>query len=171
LSPVLLGMAACAAVYLLGRRLRWRQAIPWVTGAVFGLAMGSVVATRSVYYSNEIGHSRDMVAVTAFLRPLVGAGDHVSSTLISSMPAYYYFRRAGIPKTVLGSRRGEPRRLFAIEDKIPFDPLGDTEDAIMANLDLVLRIDGFDTDQLPPRQLIWESQWSRIWLYDPLPGR
>ena len=39
----------------------------------------------------------------------------------------------------------------------------------MSDINLVIRIDGFDTERLPPRQLIWESRWARVWLYEPLP--
>jgi len=171
LSPLFLGSAACALVWLLTRARR-QTAIPWVTAAILLTAMSGVITTRSVYFSNEIGNARDIKAAAAFLRTQLRADDHISITLVSSMPAYYYFRKEGIPARTLRSRNGETRRLFALEDKIPLEArAGDAEDLIMSNIDLVLRVDGFDTSQLPPRQLIWESQWSRIWLYDPLPGR
>lgn len=169
LSPLFLGSAASALVWLLTRARR-QAAVPWVTAGIFLASMSGVIATRSVYLSNEIGNARDIKAAATFLRTQLKAEDHVSMTLISSMPAYYYFRKEGIPTRTLYSHSSEARRLFALEDKIPPEQQsGDVEDLIMSNLDLVLRIDGFDTDRLPPRQLIWESQWARIWLYDPLP--
>jgi hypothetical protein len=169
LSPLFLGSAACALVWLLTRARR-QVAVPWVVAGILPIAMSGVIATRSVYLSNEIGNARDINAATAFLRTQLKADDHVSVTLVSSMPAYYYFRKQGIPTAVLHSRNDEARRLFAVEDKLPPESLGsDVEDRVMSDIDLVIRIDGYDADRLPPRQLLWESQWTRIWLYAPLP--
>jgi len=170
LSPLFLGSAACAFVWLLGRMGR-RGLVPWAIAAIFLTAAGGVITSRSVYFSSEIGNARDIREATAFLRTQLRPDDHISMTLLSSMPAYHYFRKAGIPSEVLRSQGHQAQRLFALEDKIPKDSQegGDVEDKIMSNIDLVIRIDGFDSERLPPRQLIWESRWARVWLYEPLP--
>jgi hypothetical protein len=37
----------------------------------------------------------------------------------------------------------------------------------MSNIGLVMRIEGDNTDRLPPKKLLWKSRWLRLWLYEP----
>lgn len=168
LSPLFLGSAAAALVWLL-TRMRLPAVLPWATAAIFLAACGGVIASHSVPNSNEIGNARDIREAAAFLRTQnLDPRDHVSVTLVSSMPAVYYFRKAGIPVSVLDPRRTPPRRLFALEDTIPRTaPEDNAENEVMSNMKLVLRIDGFDTSLMPPPRLLWQSAWSRIWIYEP----
>lgn len=170
LSPLFLGVAACTFTWLLNQ-IRLRAAIPGMIAGVFVLALGAVVANRSVYTSDEIGNARDIKEAADFLlTQKLNRSDHVSVTLVSSMPAIYYFRKAGIPVSVLDARGAAPRRIFSLEDKIPLSKDDqDPENIVTANRDLVLRIEGFDTALMPPPHLLWESTWCRIWLYDPQP--
>jgi len=169
LSPLYLGTAAAAGVWLLAR-FRIPAPGPLLAASALAAGLGGVAVSRSVYYSDEIGNARDIREVTEFLRSRVRPTDHVSVTLISAMPAYHYFRRAGIPTAVLEPRRYEALRLFALEDKVaPHQFDADVEDKIMSDMELVMRIDGFDTERLPPAKLLLETRWNRVWLYEPLP--
>lgn len=167
LSPLFLGAAGCGLAWLTNR-VRWQPALPYAAAAMGITAIFTVTASQAVYLSNEIGNARDIREATAYLQGLhLEARDHVSVTLVSSMPAIYYFRKAGIPTSVLDHSRTRPRRLFALEDVLPAQPVsGNAENRIMADKNLVVRIDGFDTEQMPPPVLLWQSRWCRLWLYD-----
>lgn len=166
LSPLLLGSAAWGTVWLL-RRTRIPTAAPYMTTIVMFFLLTEVIRSQSVYLSNEIGNARDIREAAAFLRGQgMGAGDHVSVTLVSSMPAVYYFRKTGIPASVLEAPQWPVRRVFALEDTIPHTgPEGTPENQVMSNMELVLRVEGFDTERMGQPRLLWQSRWSRIWLY------
>lgn len=145
------------------------------TGLCTLLNMTLALAVTGVWYLVRIQEKRAplllalQTIVTAFLRSRIQPGDPIWVTLVSNMSVQNYFRKAGIPPEVLSLRKLGSGRLFAIEDKLPVEEKGNfSEHVIMSNIGLVMRIEGDNTDRLPPqKKLLWELRWLRLWLYEP----
>jgi 4-amino-4-deoxy-L-arabinose transferase-like glycosyltransferase len=147
----------CYVVGLLARAVRLRaSAACAVLALAISAGVGANVAhTRSVYYSEETGTLRDAERVAVTLGRELKPGDKLLAYSPAGAPLLFYFKKHEVPIGPLVSEdRDSWRRVFVVVD------------TPRHNLKWVLAKTHFDTRLYGPPELVEDTRFVEIYLYE-----